>query len=197
MKATNIHFFSQSEFTDKPAVLERIGVRGRSGMELASLKVPILPGFIIDADVAADLEGVSLIPFLKRAFAKIEPATGKVFGDPENPMLVKIVISPAIVITTYPGLLHNYGLAVGTLSGFSQFVGPHFANHEILFLIRGNLAIEAKIAELENRSKDLDILNSAIKTVDKELDGDLSLEDMKTAVDKHLKLLPDGFLDDA
>ena len=85
-------------------------------MELASLKVPILPGFIVDADVAADLEDVSLIPYLKKAFAKIEPATGKVYGDPDNPMLVKIVISPAIVITTYPGLLHNYGLAAGALN---------------------------------------------------------------------------------
>ena len=196
MKA-NIHFFSQSEFTDKPAVLDRIGVRGRSGMELASLKLPILPGFIIDADVAADLEDVSLVPHLKKAFAKIEPATEKVFGDPENPMLVKIVISPNIVITTYPGLLHNYGLAEATLPGFSKFVGPHFAYHEVLFLIKGNLAIEAKIAELENRSKELDSLNSALQTIDKELGGDLSQEEMQKAIEKYKPFLPNGFLDDA
>ncbi len=51
----NIHFFDQGEANVKPQVLERIGIRGRLAMELADLDLPILPGFIIDADVAAHL----------------------------------------------------------------------------------------------------------------------------------------------
>jgi predicted GTPase len=55
----NIHFFDQGEATTKPQVLERIGIRGRLAMELADLDLPILPGFIIDAEVGpteSDLE---------------------------------------------------------------------------------------------------------------------------------------------
>ena len=51
----NIHFFDQGEASVKPQVLERIGIRGRLAMELADLDLPILPGFVIDADVAAHL----------------------------------------------------------------------------------------------------------------------------------------------
>src|SRR5438552_2576825 len=51
----NIHFFDQGEASVKPQVLERIGIRGRLAMELADLDLPILPGFLIDADVAAHL----------------------------------------------------------------------------------------------------------------------------------------------
>ncbi len=194
---SNIHFFNESEFATKETILDRIGVRGRSEMELASMKLPIIPGFIIDASVSAELEEVSIIPHLKKAFAKIEPSTGKIFGDAGNPMLVKIVISPNIVITAYPSLLHDYGLVKDTLDGFSKFVGPHFAHHEVLFLFKGNLTIEAKIAELENRSKDMDKLDAAIKSIDEDMSKDLSLEETKTAIEKYKPLLPVGFFDDA
>ena len=51
----NIHFFDQGEANVKPQILERIGIRGRLAMELADLDLPILPGFIIDADVSSHL----------------------------------------------------------------------------------------------------------------------------------------------
>ena len=101
----NIHFFSEKEFVNKETVLERIGVRGRLAMELAALKLPILPGFVIDADVASDLEDVSLVPHLKKSLAKLETIRGRNFGDSENPMLVKIVISPSTVIASAPRIM--------------------------------------------------------------------------------------------
>jgi len=55
----NIHFFDQGEANVKPPILERIGIRGRLAMELADLDLPILPGFVIDADVAAHRFGLA------------------------------------------------------------------------------------------------------------------------------------------
>ena len=42
-----VYFFSESEYTSKETVQEMIGIRGRAAMELAALKLPILPGFVI------------------------------------------------------------------------------------------------------------------------------------------------------
>ena len=191
----NIHFFSEQEFVNKETVLERIGVRGRLAMELAALKLPILPGFVIDADVASDLEDVSLVPHLKKALAKLETIRGRVFGDPENPMLVKIVVSPSTVIATSP-TLHNYGLTDETIDGFAKFVGLKFGYHEVLFLIKGNLAIEERIAEFEERSADRKKIQKAIEDVDKELEKGLSVEATKKSIQRYKAFLPDGFFDD-
>jgi len=187
-----VHFFSENEFVAKERILEKIGIRGRRAMELAALKLPILPGFIIDAEIAAQLEEVSLEPQLQAFFKKLETGTGKRFSDPENPMLVKIVISPNLVIATYP-TLHNYGLTENTLKGFIPFVGEKFAYHEVQFLIRGNLEIEARIAELEERPKDLAALKEAMAKLDKELTANLSTAERAKSLRRYLPLLPEGF----
>ena len=47
------------------------------------------------------------------------------------------------------------GSPTATLPGFIKFVGENFARHEQQFLCRGSLEIEARIAELEKKDKDL------------------------------------------
>ena len=94
----NIHFFDQGEASVKPNILERIGIRGRLAMELADLDLPILPGFIIDAEVAAHLGDFDIWGALHPWFQRLAKLTGKSFGDVNNPMLVKIVVSPNLVV---------------------------------------------------------------------------------------------------
>ena len=75
----NIHFFDQGEANTKPQVLERIGIRGRSAMELADLDLPILPGFLIDADVAAHLKDYNIWDTLRPWVDRLAKLTGKSF----------------------------------------------------------------------------------------------------------------------
>jgi pyruvate, orthophosphate dikinase len=191
----NIHFFAQGEANIKPQVLERIGIRGRLAMELADLELPILPGFIVDADVASHLKDYKVRPVLEPWFDRLAKATGKTFGDPDNPMLVKIVISPNLVIAAYP-TLHNYGLTDKTTAGFNRFVGENFGYHEAQFLVRGSLEIEQAIAELEGREKDVKAIKQGIKELDSELGSDMDARRRKDSVARHLGLLPDGFFSD-
>jgi pyruvate,orthophosphate dikinase len=188
----HFYYFSDKEYISEEEALQKIGVRGRRAMELAELALPILPGFIIDSELAADLKGIELTSNLKGFFKKLEAATGKSFDDPENPMLVKIVLSPSLVITTYP-TLHNYGLTEKTLPGFIKFVGENFGRHELQFLCRGSLEIEARIAELENRQKDLERIKSAIAQLDKELAADIGAKEREKSINAILPLLPKGF----
>jgi pyruvate,orthophosphate dikinase len=186
------YFFSDKEYISQEEVLQKIGVRGRRAMELAELELPILPGFIIDSDLSSDLKDIGLIPHLKGFFKKLEATTGKRFDDPENPMLLKIVLSPSLVITTYP-TLHNYGLTEKTLPGFIKFVGENFGRHELQFLCKGSLEVEARIAELEKREKDLERIRSAIAQLNRELAASIGAKEREKTINTILPLLPKGF----
>ena len=191
----NIHFFAAGEATKDKAGDRSIGIRGQRAMELASIDLPILPGFIIDAEIAADLEKVNLQADLKGAMAKIEKIVQKKFGDATNPMLVKIVISPNLVIVNYP-TLHNFGLCNKNLAAFNKFVGENFGYHEMQFLMKGTLEIELKIAELEKRTKDHKAIQDAIKTLNGELHKDMKAAERAKSIAKLQPLLPKGFFSD-
>ncbi|HTZ51044.1 MAG TPA: putative PEP-binding protein [Spirochaetia bacterium] len=191
----NIWYFAKGEANTKSEVLEKIGIRGRLAMELADLKLPILPGFVIDADVAAHLKDFNIWAALKPWMERLAKITGKSFGDTENPLLVKIVVSPNLVIASYP-TLHNYGLTEKTLAGFNRFVGENFGTHEMQFLTRGNLEIEAAIAEFENKEKEAKNLRQAMKDLDAELDSEMDAKKRKASLARYQKMLPDGFFAD-
>ncbi len=192
----NIHFFNKGEFTKKATILEKIGIRGRRAMELASLNLPILPGFLIDADIASNLEKYDIKKNLQPYLDKIESITGKKFGDPENPMLLKIVVSPNLVIATYP-TLHNFGLSNDTIPGFAKFVGENFCYHEVQFLVKGCMEVEARIKELEGNEKEAAEYRSAINEITDELHSNLTAEKRKKSIEKYKKFLPEGFCSDA
>jgi pyruvate,orthophosphate dikinase len=191
----NIHFFNQGEANMKSQLLEKIGIRGRLSMELADLDLPILPGFIIDAEVASHLKDYKIRPALQPWFDKLAKITGKTFGDPKNPMLVKLVISPNLVIATYP-TLHNYGLTEKTLEGFNTYVGENFGLHELQFLTKGSLEIELAIAEIENRDKEVEAFKKAMKELDVDMKSKMDAKHRKASVTKFMAMLPEGYFSD-
>jgi pyruvate,orthophosphate dikinase len=192
----NFHFFKKGVYIKDGDVLDKVGIRGRLVNQLASLDVPILPGFIIDCDDVPNMQDMNLRPLLKPYFEKLNKERGKSFDDPENPLLVKIVVSPNLAIVNYP-TLHNYGLTIKTLPGFNKFVGGHFGFHEVQFLIKGNLEIEAKIAELEKRTKDLETIKRAISQLRKELNSQNVTNQERENLERYAQLLPKGFFNDA
>ena len=192
----NIHLFRKKEFVKDDDVLDKIGIRGREANDFASLNLPILPGFIIDSDLAGKIEDVDLKKYLKEYMQKVEKETRKVFGNAENPMLVKIVISPNLAIVRYP-TLHNYGLTESTLPGFNTFVGKNFAFHELQFLMKGSLEIEMKIAELEKKTKELKAIQKALEELEKEMEKPVPLNLREKLLEKYKALLPEGFFGDA
>ncbi len=193
----NLHFFSQKETVKKGVDLEKLGMRGRQANEFAELALPILPGFIIDCDVAARLgEEAGLAGTLKPLFAKIAQTLGKGMGDAKNPMLVKIVVSPNLAVSNYP-TLHDFGLARDTVEGFGSWVGANFAAHEVLFLARGMLSVEDRVAELEGREKDRERYAAAIGACRKALKVEKTSKSATTIMDEYAEYLPEGFFDTA
>jgi pyruvate,orthophosphate dikinase len=188
----NIHFFSQNETAKKVCDMEKLGQRGRQAMEFADLALPILPGFIFDADIASTLHKDKPLELAKAQLRKVEELVGKQVGGEKNPLLFKIVVSPNLAISNYP-TLHNFGLAKDTVAGFASWVGDNFAAHEVLFLVRGMLAVEIRLAELEKRPKDLEKLREIEKQVVKALAADKAPKAAPALMDEFAPLFPEGF----
>jgi pyruvate,orthophosphate dikinase len=206
-----IHFFSQKDVI-KNVPPELLGIRGCQANEFAELKFPILPGLIIDTSMASKIDLKAISKDIGQGMAKIASFVGKKYGDPDNPMLLKVVVSSNLAITNYPAL-HNFGLAKPTIQGFIKKVGKDFAVHEVLFLVRGMLKIEERIKELEANQKIQDEIADQLKMLDNalgfkgpsnELEKDKK-EEKTFKIDKsadyymeyYSKYFPKGFFDSA
>ena len=125
-----IHF-NQDETVEGDDLQERFGLRGRNMVQLAALKTPIAPGFLIDsASVASGgLEEQMTIGNLEAAVKKIESQTGKTFNAPPRPMLFKVVVSASIQIGSIRSV-HTIGINDDVAKGFAKYCGEDFAYHE-------------------------------------------------------------------
>jgi len=195
MKA-NVHFFSQKDSIAKGINLETLGQRGRQANEFSELGFPILPGFIIDSVVASKLADADIKSAVKPHLQKIASIVDKTYGDANEPMLLKIVISPNLTISNYP-TLHNFGLVRSTVGGFNKNVGENFGAHEVAFLARGMLKIEERIAELEGRDKDVAAIRARIVQASKTLDVEKPGSKAETLMSAYEDLIPAGFWSDA
>jgi pyruvate,orthophosphate dikinase len=206
-----IHFFSEHDIISKKAAPEVLGIRGRQANEFAELGFPILPGFVLDAEIASEIDPAAIEKDLAALLNKCTGIVGKKFGDTVNPLLLKVVISSNLAVTTYPAL-HNFGLVKPTIKGFARWVGEDFAAHEVLFLVRGMLRIEKRIKELEEKSREMGEIASCLKALEQTLGiagpsnelgkkpGAGEIRIAKTAaeyMDEYAGFFPEGFFDTA
>ncbi|MDR0669830.1 MAG: pyruvate, phosphate dikinase [Treponema sp.] len=204
-----IHFFSQNIAISNKIPSERLGIRGRQANEFAELGFPILPGFILDTEIASEIKPGAVRKDLALLLEQCAGIVGKKYGDPQNPMLLKIVISSNLAVTTFPAL-HNFGLVKPVIDGFAAWVGKDFAAHEILFLIRGMLKLETRIKELEGDAGAQDEINARLAILNRTLgiqgpSNELGGKEKPLAIDKsaaeymdlYAAYFPQGFFDNA
>jgi len=207
---SNIHFFSQNDIIPSKIKPELLGIRGRQANEFAELAFPILPGIILDTEIASELNPKAIKKDILDLLGKCAKLAGKNFGDKENPMLLKIVISSNLAITTYPAL-HNFGLVKPSIDGFAKWVGADFAANEVLFLIRGMMVIQERIKELENKPKEKEEIREKLKAIklllgmkgpsnelhEKNSAPPPKKKSAKEYMDEYAKYFPAGFFEDA
>ena len=207
---SRIHYFSQENTISSRDKSESLGIRGRQANEFAELEFPILPGIILDTEIASEIDLQAVKKDIMELLGKCSKVVGKKFADKENPLLLKMVVSSNLAITTYPAL-HNFGLVKSTINGFAKWVGADFAVNEVLFLINGMMIIQERIKELEGKDKEKGEISAKIKLLKRLLAGkgpsngphekdEKPLPKRKSAfeyMDEYAKYFPDGFFEDA
>ena len=117
-------------FTEGNAEMrELLGGKGANLAEMASLGLPVPPGFTITSEacrfyyenghkVPADLwEGV------REHMGEVEIAVGRQFGDPENPLLVSVRSGSKFSMPGMMDTILNLGLNDETVRGFANVTG--------------------------------------------------------------------------
>ena len=192
----NIHYFSQYVKIGKNTDRESLGIRARLALELAEMELPVLPGVVFDGHIADNLKDFNCEEDFSEYLAQFKSVVGKCYGDPENPLLLKMVISPNMVIAQHP-LLHNIGLARDTVDGFAAKVGSDFTSRELVFLMLGALKVEKQIADKENKAdrsslvaENIQMLNNLFRS------SENSLKPMDI-IRKYEGIMPDSFFESA
>ncbi len=112
-----------------------LGNKGFYMVKLASLGIPVPPGFVITTEVFRCLQAINGFVYtrehineeVEEQISKLERTTGKRFGDPNNPLLVSVRSGGAI---SMPGMMNsslNVGLNESTVMGLiNQTARPWF-----------------------------------------------------------------------
>ena len=151
----DIYSFSSTAYTEDKGVLDVLGYRGRRLMHLAGLGIPILPGYVLSNDsLLAELEEPGTYSSkIHQSIENMDKVVGKKYGDSENPLLIKYVLSPQLNMIDTFSSLHNVGLCKNTIDGFAKFVGEEFAYHEYRNMLRRVMILDLEIEPDSNRRK--------------------------------------------
>lgn len=142
-----IHLFSEEGCDISAENLDQIGIRGKRVYELAHIKIPVAPGFILDSRSVRTLEKDKLTALIRPGIAHMERLTGKKLGDATDPLLVKILASSNLRIAGQYPSIHNVGMNETVLAALSNKSGQNFARHEYAFLLSN---YGKKLCGLEN-----------------------------------------------
>ena len=128
-----VHLFGGAATTAERSK-ELLGGKGSNLAEMASIGLPVPPGFTITTDVCtayyANGEAFpdGLTADVENGIAHIEGITGKRFGDAANPLLVSVRSGARVSMPGMMDTVLNLGLNDATVAGLSEASGdPRFA----------------------------------------------------------------------
>ncbi len=128
-----VYSFGGGTSDGSAALKNLLGGKGANLAEMASLGLPVPPGFTLTTDVCTayyDLDEAypdGLATQVDEALKALEEKTGKVFGDAGNPLLVSVRSGAR---ASMPGMMDtvlNLGLSDVTVQGLAAKAGERFA----------------------------------------------------------------------
>ncbi len=128
-----VYSFGGGSSDGSAAMKNLLGGKGANLAEMASLGLPVPPGFTLTTDVCTayyDLEESypdGLDSQVDEALKALEQKTGKIFGDADNPLLVSVRSGAR---ASMPGMMDtvlNLGLSEDTVQGLAAKAGERFA----------------------------------------------------------------------
>jgi pyruvate,orthophosphate dikinase len=179
-----VYFFGQGRADGTAAMKDILGGKGAGLAEMTTIGIPVPPGFTIASSLC--LSYLDSLQFPKRlqvqvenALHRVEAATGKHFGDGDNPLLVSVRSGAAV---SMPGMMEtilNLGLNDATVEGLTrQSRNPQFAwdSYRRFVQMYGSVVFDLSRKPFEH------ILEEHRQRCKVERDIDLSVEEMQAVV---------------
>jgi pyruvate, orthophosphate dikinase len=186
-----VYFFGNGRADGTREMKRVLGGKGANLAEMTNLGVPVPPGFTIACEVCVTyLKTGSYPPSLRGEVAKniekLEEATGKRFGDPQNPLLVSVRSGAPI---SMPGMMEtilNLGLNNITVQGLTQASGnARFAydSYRRFLQMYGDVVLGVSSHDFESLLRSKRLLQSV------ETDAELSEEALRNLVEEYKALV--------
>ncbi len=186
-----VYFFGPGGSEGNKDMKEHLGGKGANLAEMANLGIPVPPGFTIIADVCDYYysHDNSYPPELKQQveenLRKVEQATGKKFGDPENPLLVSVRSGAAVSMPGMMDTILNLGINDEVVQGLIKKTGnERFAwdSYRRFLQMFGDVALGIDHAKFEAILDEQKEKSGAAK------DTDLTIDDLKEIVENYKEL---------
>jgi len=186
------YFFGLGKADGDASMRDILGGKGANLAEMSRADIPVPPGFTITTEVCRLYYENSLkVPQaidkeLEKYLAMIEQATGKVFGDPSDPLLVSVRSGSKISMPGMMDTVLNLGLNPDTIEGLAQKTGSlRFAldNYRRFISMFGNvvLGLDKELFE--------DVITKTKAEHRIKQDSSLQENDLKTIVKKYKQII--------
>ncbi len=196
-----VYSFGGGNSEGSGAMKELLGGKGANLAEMASLGLPVPPGFTITTECCVDyFKNDSKLPAgvekqVKTALAEVEKQMGMKFGDAKNPLLVSCRSGAR---SSMPGMMEtvlNVGLSTKTIPGLIAKTGNErfvYDAYRRLIMMYSDVVMEKaegiEPAEGKAIRKQLDAMMEELKEKKGYAsDTDLTVEDLKLLCDKFKK----------
>ncbi|RDD60897.1 pyruvate, phosphate dikinase [Ferruginivarius sediminum] len=164
-----------------------LGGKGANLAEMASLALPVPPGFTITTEVCifhtqngGYPDGLS--DQVSKALRKIEAELGTTFGDPENPLLVSVRSGARVSMPGMMDTVLNLGLNDETVEGLARKSGDRrfaFDSYRRFIQMYGDVVMGVEHHRFE------DILEMFKEDKGVTLDTELSAEDWQAVIEQY------------
>ncbi|MEY3259890.1 MAG: pyruvate,phosphate dikinase, partial [Pseudomonadota bacterium] len=173
-----------------------LGGKGANLAEMSALGLPVPPGFTITTEACVHYYSngktypAHLEDQVRAGLAKVEAITGKVFGDPANPLLVSVRSGAR---ASMPGMMDtvlNLGLNDATVEGLAKLSGDRrfaFDSYRRFIQMYSNVVLDLDhhmFEEILDEHKDR--LDVSIDTALSAEDWEAVVTDYKAAVEREL-----------
>ncbi|HTY54234.1 MAG TPA: pyruvate, phosphate dikinase [Candidatus Binataceae bacterium] len=194
----DIYFFGGNMAEGRANMRDLLGGKGANLAEMASLKLPVPPGFTISTRVCTyfyqhkSSYPKGLTQGVAKSVARMEKLLGRKFGDSSNPLLVSVRSGARVSMPGMMDTVLNLGLTDETVGGLEAVSGnPRFAwdSYRRFCQMYGDVVLKLK----PEKKTDLDPFEELIdrqkasKGVTEDLD--LTVDDLKQLVNDFRELI--------
>ncbi len=191
--AKYVYLFGAGRTEGSAKMKDLLGGKGANLAEMAAIGIPVPPGFTITTEVCRYYyknggkypEG--LAEQVKEGIRFLEGATGRRFGDPENPLLVSVRSGAPVSMPGMMDTILNLGLNDRAVEGLASRTSPRFAYdaYRRLLSMYGSVVLGIK--------DEVDPFGDAMEELKRERkassDLDLTAEDFRELVARYKEII--------
>ncbi len=196
----DIYFFGGGIAEGRANMRELLGGKGANLAEMASLKLPVPPGFTISTRVCTyyyqhsgkDPYPRGLREGVAKSLKRIEKIVGRRFGDPDNPLLVSVRSGARVSMPGMMDTVLNLGLNDSTVEGLARITNnPRFAydSYRRFCQMYGSVVLQLKPTNPHEPDPFEEIIDRKKAARGVTQDVELTTEDLKELVNEFRQLI--------